>query len=52
MSGNRVKLLNPYLKDLESDQLYHIGFTSSDNLKELFGDVKVCKLIKTAVEIS
>ncbi|EDV20885.1 uncharacterized protein TRIADDRAFT_31186 [Trichoplax adhaerens] len=43
MGDKKVKLSNPHLKEIDSDKLYHIGFASSDNLKEDFGDVKfVC----------
>lgn len=37
----QVRAQNPQLTKLPSDFLYHIGFSSEDPLKELFGDVKV-----------
>ena len=33
--------MNPNLKDLENDFLYHLGYSRSDDLVTLFGDVKV-----------
>lgn len=36
-----VKVRNPHLKDMHSDHLYHLGFSRSDPLPELFGDVKL-----------
>lgn len=38
--------MNPNLKDLENDFLYHLGYSKSDNLEVLFGDVKVTLFIK------
>ena len=38
-----MKPLNPHLKTLDPDYLYHLGLDSSMDLKSLFGDVKfVC----------
>lgn len=31
---------NPHLADLETDYLYHLGLTSKDELKAMFGNVK------------
>lgn len=31
---------NPYLTELDTDTLYHLGFTSKEDLKKLFGDVR------------
>lgn len=44
ISYSNVENLNPHLKSIESDHLYHINLKrSNDNLKEQFGDVKfVC----------
>ncbi|XP_065188731.1 uridine phosphorylase 1-like [Sycon ciliatum] len=34
---------NPHLAELNPDKLYHIGYSTDDDLKQLFGDVKfVC----------
>ena len=33
--------MNPNLKDLDDDFLYHLGYSKSDGLDVLFGDVKV-----------
>ena len=33
--------MNPHLKDLDDDFLYHLGYSKSDGLDVLFGDVKV-----------
>jgi uridine phosphorylase len=35
-----VQLKNDNLKKLDSDFLYHLGFSSSQDLQEIFGDVK------------
>lgn len=32
--------MNPHLKDLDDDFLYHLGYSKSDGLDVLFGDVK------------
>ena len=32
--------MNPHLKNLDDDFLYHLGYSKSDDLKKLFGDVK------------
>lgn len=38
-----LKEINPHLVELNPDFLYHLGLTSADNLKGLFGDTKfVC----------
>eukprot|EP00123_Amoebidium_parasiticum_P014250 comp22411_c0_seq1/m.33522 comp22411_c0_seq1/g.33522 ORF comp22411_c0_seq1/g.33522 comp22411_c0_seq1/m.33522 type:complete len:315 (-) comp22411_c0_seq1:410-1354(-) len=39
--GQKVDLKNANLESLNSDFLYHIGFSSKDNLPEKFGDVKI-----------
>lgn len=42
-SDDCIELQNPYLKDLGSDYLYHLGLSSMEELEEKFGDVKyVC----------
>ncbi|CAD7084499.1 unnamed protein product [Hermetia illucens] len=42
-NGLTNELPNPYLKNLDNDVLYHLGFSKKDDLKKLFGDVKfVC----------
>lgn len=33
--------MNPHLKNLDDDFLYHLGYSKSDDLQALFGDVKV-----------
>ena len=34
---------NPHIGELEEDKLYHIGLSTKDDLKAMFGDVKfVC----------
>ena len=33
--------MNPNLKNLDDDFLYHLGYSKSDGLDALFGDVKV-----------
>ena len=34
---------NPYLKELDTDYLYHLGLNSEMDLEEMFGDTKfVC----------
>ncbi|MBF0105738.1 MAG: uridine phosphorylase [Deltaproteobacteria bacterium] len=39
----KIKNLNPHLKKLGVDHLYHLGLDTSMNLKKMFGDVKyVC----------
>ena len=38
--GLSVNVSNPHLVDLESDFLYHLGLSSSDDLKAMFGDVR------------
>ena len=35
---------NPYIDTMESDFMYHIGYSRQDCL-EMFGDVKVVKLV-------
>jgi hypothetical protein len=41
----REKNKNPHIKDMKEDVLYHIGLSSgSQDLKAMFGDVKVSKL--------
>lgn len=37
---NNLAETNPHLADLDTDMLYHLGFNSKDNLKEMFGDVR------------
>lgn len=32
--------MNPHLKNLDDDFLYHLGYSKSDGLDVLFGDVK------------
>ena len=41
-------LPNPHLASLESDFLYHIGYSSHD-CKDLFKDVKVTQLPNTII---
>ena len=36
--------MNPNLKNLDDDFLYHLGYSKSDGLDVLFGDVKVKQL--------
>ena len=36
-----VKTANSYLPTISVDELHHFGLTTKDNLKQLFGDVKV-----------
>jgi hypothetical protein len=33
--------MNPHLKDMTSDVLYHLALSTHSDLKEMFGDVKV-----------
>ena len=34
---------NPYISSMKEDRLYHIGLVAGpQNMKEMFGDVKVC----------
>ena len=36
---------NPYIESMNEDVLYHIGLSSgSQDLKAMFGDIKVCKV--------
>lgn len=35
------QLKNPHLKEMDKDHLFHLGLTTDDDLKGLFGDVKV-----------
>lgn len=37
--------MNPHLKDLDDDFLYHLGYSKSDDLKKLFGDVKASAFV-------
>ena len=37
--------MNPNLKNLDDDFLYHLGFSKSDGLDVLFGDVKVNRIL-------
>ena len=38
-NGNK----NPYIESMNEDVLYHIGLSSgSQDLKAMFGDIKVC----------
>lgn len=50
----RIQLQNPHLKELKSDKLYHLGFSTDQNdFVQLFNDVKFvitggkCKRMKT-----
>lgn len=41
-----VQVKNPYLDTMEEDILYHFSLsTKTHNLPEMFGDIKVCKII-------
>ena len=45
--------LNPHLKKINEDALYHIGLTSGkQDLKKMFGDVKVSPFIHEMKDIS
>jgi len=33
--------MNPHLRNMESDVLYHLALSTHSDLKEMFGDVKV-----------
>lgn len=39
--NSEVKLKNPHLKEMEKDVLFHLGLSTDEDLKGLFGDVKV-----------
>ena len=41
--------LNPNLGSLATDNLYHLGYTTKDDLANLFGDVKVTLVIVCVV---
>lgn len=42
-----VQVKNPYLDAMEEDILYHFSLgTKTHNLPEMFGDLKVCEMIK------
>ena len=41
---------NPYISSMKEDRLYHIGLVAGpQNMKEMFGDVKVCLKISLNV---
>ena len=43
----KYKNINPHLQHMAEDTLYHIGLTSGkEDLKKMFGDVKVIKSFK------
>ena len=43
----RERYMNPHIKEMREDVLYHIGLsTASQDLKEMFGDVKVRSSVK------
>ena len=38
---------NPYIESMNEDVLYHIGLSSgSQDLKAMFGDIKVCNRLE------
>lgn len=39
--------LNPFFQNLETDYLYHLGFDSSQNLEQMFGDVEYVILTRS-----
>ena len=42
-NGNK----NPYIESMNEDVLYHIGLSSgSQDLKAMFGDIKVCNRLE------
>ena len=40
-ADKRVKHKNPHLEEMKDDVLYHIGLNTKQELKQMFGDVKV-----------
>ena len=45
-SEQTQRCLNPHLRQIKEDTLYHIGLTSGkQDLKKMFGDVKVSHII-------
>ena len=43
-TGSLQLSMNPHLKNLDDDFLYHLGYSKSDGLDVLFGDVKASDL--------
>ena len=44
-ADKRVKHKNPHLEEMKDDVLYHIGLNTKQELKQMFGDVKVFNII-------
>ena len=45
-ADKRVKHKNPHLEEMKDDVLYHIGLNTKQELKQMFGDVKVILSMK------
>ena len=49
-ADKRVKHKNPHLEEMKDDVLYHIGLNTKQELKQMFGDVKVMMSMKKLCE--
>ena len=49
-ADKRVKHKNPHLEEMKDDVLYHIGLNTKQELKQMFGDVKVIISIRNLRE--